>query len=536
MRKFLLSLFVWAWATASGGLAQAPEPRLVVLLAVDQFRGDYPDRFAAHFSGGLRRLFAEGRHYANADLNYASTETGPGHATMATGTYPRVHGIHGNDWIDRTTGRSVYCVGDPEAGPVDGLGGGSSPRNLRVSALGDWLKAASPRSKVVAISGKDRAAVLLGGQRPDAAYWYESRSGQWVSSSYYLKRLPEWVRRYNARRWVYNQVPEAWTRLEPESLYARQGPDAFPFETPWNGSTAFPHPFDPARKPAQVGNAPFLDAYTLDFAWQAVRAERLGRRGVVDLLCIGLSATDYVGHAFGPDSHELLDQLLRLDRELGRFLERLERYVGRDRLLVILTADHGVLELPEFLEQFRGLAARRLLYGQAIEPGLERLNRALGLLWGVEEPLLLPGYMLNYAAAARVGVDSLTLERYVREGLLRIPGVADVYLRRELMREGDPDRPYLGHFRRSYHPPRGEDLQIRYCERCLVTSRPTGTTHGSPYRYDTHVPIVFWGAGVRPGRVAEPVYTVDIAPTVARLLGIPYPDTVSGRPLDVANR
>ncbi len=512
-------------------LAQEP-PRLVVLISIDQFRGDYPDRFGAYFTGGLRRLFEEGLWYANADLNYASSETGPGHATIATGTYPRQHGIHGNDWIDPRSRRSVYCVADSAALPVDGLGGGVSPRNLLRSTIGDWLKAASPRSRVISVSGKDRAAILLGGHRADAAYWYESRSGRWVSSSYYLSRLPDWVREYNAQDWVRNRVPEAWTRMAPESLYARQGPDAFPAETPWNGSTAFPHPFDPERKPAQVGNTPFLDFYTLDFAWRLIEAENLGLRGVTDLLCLGLSATDYVGHGFGPDSHELLDQLLRLDRELGRFLERLERRVGKNRLLVVLTADHGVLELPEFLEQFRGIPARRLLYAEAIQPELDRIDRTLRERWGIGERILLPGGFLNYAAARRAGVDSLELEAQVRQELLQVPAIVDVYFRRELVRDGGPDRPYLGYFRRSYHPARGEDFQLRYGERSLVTSRPFGTTHGSPYRYDTHVPIVFWGAGIPPARSDRAVYSVDIAPTIARLIGVPYPEDLAGKPLE----
>ncbi len=519
----LILFLSWAWPLDS--------PRLVILISIDQMRADYFERFEKEFTGGLRRLYREGRVYTQADLNYASSETGPGHATLATGSYPRTHGILANEWPDRFSRRQMYCVADTSAKAVAGEGGKISPRNLAVTALGDWLKASSPQSKVISVAVKDRSAVLMGGQRPDYAFWYSSETGHMVTSDYYLKTLPEWAEQFNASNWVETKVPAVWTKLKEEKVYAQLGPDEMAGEFIWGETTTFPHAFQPGREKSQMLTSPWGDMIILDFAAAAMRAEKLGQRGPTDFLAIGLSCTDYIGHAFGPDSHEMHDHLLRLDRALGDFLQLVDRIVGKGKYIVALSADHAVLPLPEYLTQFKKEKAQRIIYERDLKPGIENSTTKLQQEIGTDEPLIQQNAFLNYAAAAKRGLDSLTFEAKVRTALLQVEGIADVYFRRELLNPHSPYRPYIDLFRRSYYAPRGEDFQIRFCENCLITSRPTGTTHGSPYRYDTHVPVVFFGKNVKAGRSDREVHTADVAPTLAKMLGVSYPASVEGVPL-----
>jgi arylsulfatase A-like enzyme len=295
---------------------------------------------------------------------------------------------------------------------------------------------------------------------------------------------------------------------------------------------AFPHAFLAERKNSQMLTSPWGDMLILDFATAAIRAEKLGQRGQTDFLAIGLSCTDYVGHSFGPHSHEMLDHLLRVDRALGEFLEFVDQTVGKGEYVVALSADHGVMPLPEYLTQIKKEKARRIIFDRELKPQIDSMLAKLQQEIGTEEALVQQNAFLNYAAAAKHGIDSVALENKIREGALQIEGIADVYFRRELLDDTTPDRPYLGHFRRSYFAPRGRDVVVRYCENCLITSRPTGTTHGSTYHYDAHVPVIYFGQNIPAGRVEREVHTVDVVTTLAKLLDIPYPATVEGVPLE----
>ncbi len=507
------------------------KPKLVVLLSVDQMRGDYLERFEHDFIGGFRRLWSEGIAYTHADLNYATTETGPGHATLSTGTYPAKNGILGNEWIEPDTRNEMYCVADTTAQPVEGLGGKMSPRNLLTTALGDWLKAASPQSKVISASVKDRAAILMGGKRPDKAFWYDGRTGSMVTSSYYMNSLPAYVKAFNASGWIEKNVPDAWTRLLPEKAYDRFGPDEFEGEGLWNGTTTFPHAFAKEKKADQLRTSPYGDLLTLAFAQEAVVAEKLGQGRATDLLTISLSCTDNVGHHYGPSSHELHDQLIRIDRGLGEFLAFLDKQLGKENYIVALSADHGVCPLPEHRSRVEHKEGRRIDYNTAIRTALPRAMQASMEEWKISEPLVEKNAFLNYSAAAKAGIDSTTLERRVREMYLKLDGVADIFFRRELLSPSTPDRPYLSKFRNSYNPARGEDFQILACEFCLFSTRKTGSTHGSAHRYDSHVPLVFWGSMFKAQRIAREAHSADLAPTVATLLGIPFPAGIDGVPL-----
>lgn len=513
------------------GLLAGSKPKLVVFISIDQMRGDYFERFGESFNNGLNRLWHEGIVYTNADLNYATTETGPGYATLSTGTYPAKSGIHGNEWIEPDTRNEVYCVADSTVSPVEGLGSRMSPRNLVTTGLGDWLKAASPRSKVFSTSIKDRAAILMGGKRPDKVFWYDGKTGSMVTSSYYMTSLPNYVRQFNASGWIEKNVPDEWVRLLPDAVYERFGPDEFEGEGLWNGKTTFPHAFAKDKKPDQIRTSPYGDLLILAFAQQAILAEQLGQRNVTDFLAISLSCTDYVGHHYGPDSHELHDQLIRVDRGLGEFFDFLDKNIGKDNYVVALSADHGICPLPEYRTRIEGKKGRRIDYNAIVRTALPKAIKALMEEWKISEPLIEKNAFLNYSAAAKAGIDSVTVERRVKSILLQLDGVNDVFFRRELMNPATPDRPYLAKFRNSYYPDRGEDFQVLACEFCLLSTRKTGSTHGSAHRYDSHVPLVFWGPGLKPQRVHREVHSADAAPTLARYMGIPFPANLDGVPL-----
>ena len=531
MRK-LGSLGLLVIALLLQACSQSPLPKLVVLISIDQMRADYLERYAAELQGGLGKLYREGLVYTNADLNYAASETGPGHATLATGSYPRTHGILGNEWIDPQTRKKIYCVVDSGAAPVEGEGGYYSPKNLVVTGFGDWLKVHSLSSKVVSVSVKDRAAILMGGKQPDHAFWYDRKSGRMVTSAYYTQALPQWVKDFNAANWIAKNLPAAWEKSHSEATYAANGPDEMAGELKWGEDSSFPHIFLDERKKGDILTSPFGDMLVLDFARTAIKGEQLGQRKVVDLLALSLSCTDYVGHSFGPDSHEMHDHLLRLDAALGSFLEELENELGKGKVLVALSADHAVLPLPEYITQIKQQHARRVRFDQELKPKTAALNQKLQNEFGGQAPIIFENAFLDYAAAAKRGLDSLALENKVRAELLKIEALADVYFRRELLAQTPSARAYLDLFRRSYYPERGEDFQLRYCENCLITSYPTGTTHGSPYRYDTHVPVIFYGAGIQPAHIERAINTVDVAPTLTKFLSYAFPQRVDGTPLE----
>jgi predicted AlkP superfamily pyrophosphatase or phosphodiesterase len=511
--------------------AGAPStPGLVLYISVDQMREDYFERFAHEFTGAFGRMYREGVFFSHAHLNYAASETGPGHATLGTGCYPGHSGITGNEWTDPDTKKGVYCVEDSAATPVGGEGGYRCPRNLLVPSVGDWLKSSSPSSKVISVSSKDRAAILMGGKDADYAFWYNGKTGHMVTSSYYTDSLPGWATRFNTNDWIDRNLPPAWEKRYPEDRYARDEDDDFRAEFPWNGSARFPHVFeDPTW---QILTSPYGDFLTLDFAREAVVQEKLGQRGVTDMLCISLSCTDYVGHSFGPNSQEMHDHLLRVDRRLGAFISALEEIVGREKILIALSADHGVMPLPEYLADHGNTTARRIDFSSRIKGQILALDSTLRTELHSSRPILSVNGFLDYEPAVKNGMDSIRLEQRIRTALMGIEGIDDVYFRRELVlpAESGGGR-FIDLYRRSYYSPRGEDFQVRFSEWCLLSSRRYGTSHGSPYEYDTHVPVAFLWSGVRPAMVTRHVFTVDVAPTIGAVLGISIPTGTDGRAL-----
>ncbi len=527
MLRTLFVVILLYLAAPARGVVKPSSPHLVVILSIDQMRADHLNRYAPLYEHGFVRLLREGVHFRTADLNYAGSSTGPGHATLGTGTYPWKSGIVANNYRERTTGRRVYCVDDTLAEPIDGNGGRMSPRNLLVTGLGDWLKAASPGSKVISISYKDRAAILMGGKHPDAAYWYDKRFGRMSSSSYYVPAFPAWMNEFNTSGWITKNLPRMWTKLRPDSIYARFGPDEMPGEAAWNGSRSFPHEFEPGREIVQLFSTPWGNEYLFDVARAAISGEQLGKRGTVDLLWLSLSTTDNIGSAFGPDSHEMIDNLLRLDAGLGRFLSDLESTHGPGGFVLVLSGDHGVLPLPEHERMIGNHAARRFDNRRAIELAVKGVDSVLRRDLAITDHVV-EGGRINERTLRASELSLRAVEDRLRAALITVDGVVDVYFRSELLDPSAPDRPFLQKYRHSFYPERSPDYYIRTCEYCLIDADSGGTSHGTPYAYDTYVPLVFWGTGRPPAVVGRVVHTVDLAATVAAFYNVPTPDNLDG--------
>ena len=522
-RQLLAALLV---AAAAVGCRPVDEgdgsaPRLVVVLVVDQLRYDYLVRYRELLTGGLDRLLDQGLSFTEAHHAHAMTATAPGHAALVTGQHPSRHGIIGNSWIDPWTHEMVYSVYDPVYG--------ASPKLLESSTLGDWAKRANRRTKVYAASRKDRSAVLLGGKRADAAFWYDSESGDFETNRYYRLRPPRWLADFNELGLLAARFGSPWEPLPlaPDSVAAAElsevplGPLGTGFPHVAGGLSVEPSPgfF------SGLAGTPFVDDHLEAFAEQIVLAADLGADAHVDVLGLSFSALDAVGHRYGPDSREALDTLLRLDRSIGRLLAFLDDRVGADHYVAGFSADHGVMDMPEVRES-KGLAGRRVSPEETLcFQGLANdLSSTLGEGSWIER-----GRFFNRALAEEEGVAIERLEELAVAYLERCPGIERVWTRSALAEAGDDD-PKALQFARNTHPERSPDLQLQFEEQYLPT-RSIEASHGSSHRYDSHVPLILWGAGVPAGNSSEPVWTVDLAPSLAALAGIPTPEDLAGRNL-----
>ena len=528
----------------SSGLAQAPaRPRLVVVISIDQFRADYLARFARFFGpGGFNLLLQRGANFTEAHYRHSNTQTCPGHAVILTGSYGDANGIISNTWYDTASHKAEYCAHDSSAKLIGVDKEGRSPKNLLVSTVGDELKRATGgRSRVITIAGKDRSAIMLGGHDADAAYWTEDTL--LVSSTYYLKQLPSWVRRFNAAGHVTQYRGATWDRILPPADYAMVGPDDVPAEEDAGGmGKTFPHHLG-----SGTGQADFLDGFQtspfenevlVDFAIQAIGEEHLGEDDDPDLLGIGFSANDLVGHSYGPDSHEMMDITVRTDRLLSRFFSFLSERIGLNRVAIVLTADHGVAPLPE-LAQGRGRRARggrldpkviaaaaerslRARYGAPRRPGLlEQASWIMYQGW--------PWLYLDLEGLADRGIRVADAEKVAQRAVQGVRGVDRALTATELLRQ----RAARTHSRAelSFYPARSGNIYYELSPYLLPEAQPVGTTHGSPWEYDTHVPLVWFAAGIRAGTYDGNVSVADLAPTLSALLDVPAPSASQGRVL-----
>ena len=517
-------------------------PRLVVVVVVDQLRRD---RVVSSLPGGLGRLAREGRVFVRAELAHAASETCPGHAALLTGRHPGATGLPANYVIDRASGEGRYCVeDDPEAAGVLGASApvGRSPRRMRVDALGDWMKRARPESTVVAVSAKDRSAIALAGQHPDGVYWLQGEGELgFTTSRYYARELPGWVREWNRDRagdattGVFAGIPDLWEH--PSAPRANGRIDGYRAEQ--GGAEAVsPHALRDASPTVFLGNvyrSPFVDFATLRFAEALVGAHDLGGDASPDLLAVSLSGHDSVGHLYGPESHESADSLERIDAWLGDFLARLEQRVGREHLVVALSSDHGVLELPEWRQETgRGtcpVGEGRIPIDDLRDQLFWHLHFELGPWYGWPRDWLVHAgkqITVDRARAASRGVEVDAVIAAAEAWLEAQPEVVEAWTEAELAASAEP---MARLFRNSRDPERSGDLVIQAVEGCLLSLYEAGTSHGSPYGYDRDVPLVLWGGGIAQAVDEQPAATVDLGPTLAELLGVEVPDDVDGRSL-----
>ena len=525
-RRLLLLLGLSACLSVAPVTSQTapPQPRLVLVLAIDQMRFDYLTRFEPLYTGGLRMLLDRGASFTNAHYRHSANETGPGHAAILTGRHPSRSGIVANDWFDATLGVPVNVVDDPRQEPLGGPGRKASPVHMTADTVGDLLKARNPRSRVVGVSLKDRSAILMGGRRADAAYWYETSGGNFITSTYYMRYAPGWLTNWNQRHLADGYAGRTWTRLLPDAdAYERYaGRDAI--EGEWDRKdTVFPHAI--RGRPPEVGfyndlrRTPFADDITLDFALTAMREHQLGSDGDVDLFAIGFAATDVVGHTYGPESHEIMDQLLRLDATLGQLFAAIQSSVGLARTLVVLTSDHGVLPLVENLQSM-GMAARRTTPAVLRRAAEDALAARFPGVANLIQYFATPDVYLNLGVMRRNALVRQDVEEAAVKGLLATGFVARVYTHDDLKRRRPSSDKYLPLFQNSFYEPRSPHLSVLLKPWVYVTTLPGGTGHGTAYDYDSHVPIVFMGPRIKPGRYSLPSGPEDIAPTLARMLGL----------------
>lgn len=534
-----------------------PRPRLALLIVVDQFRYDYLERFNDLFvANGIKRLMREGASWTEANYDHMPTYTAPGHATLMTGAWPAETGIVANDWPDRDTGRIVSSVSDTTALLLGGEEGevASSPRRLMASTVGDELRIkTNDRSKVIGISIKDRSAILPAGRHANAAYWFSQRTGRMVSSNYYFNSVPAWVTSFNDARPADKFYGQSWERLLPEAEYLkRAGLDAPPWENIGNvpGETnTFPHKVTGgATSPnsnfyGALDYTPFSNDLLLSFAEAAITNEKLGADDDTDVLTVSFSANDYVGHRYGPYSQELMDITLRVDRAIAALLDFVNTHVGLQNTLVVFTADHGVAPIPEHATAL-GLPSGRIKSDdvlRAMKLGISaRYNRRSEqpdptadyvLKFGDRDGFYNDNLYFNPVALKRDGVNNEEIERVACEAAMTVPGISRCFTRTQLERGAvsfaDPVARRVSH---GFYPRRSGDIILVHDPfKYLGDTIPA--THGSPYSYDTHVPLLMMGNGVAPGRYLQAATPADIAPTVASILGIQTPSNTVGRVL-----
>ena len=509
-------------------------PRLVVGIVVDQMRYDYLTRFWGHYGKkGFKRLIGEGFLGKNHHFGYAPTSTGPGHASVYTGTTPSNHGIIGNNWYDKNTDSGVYCVGDPSKTSVGTTtnAGQHSPHRLMTTTITDQLRLHyQMRSKVISVAIKDRGAVLPGGHTANAAYWFEGgASGGWISSSHYMDALPAWVQEFNASNPA-ERYKQVWKLSHKPETYVESGPDNVPYEGKFRGEATpvFPHDL-PALWAANGGYdvlkaTPFGNSLTLDFALEALEKEGLGADEITDFLAISFSSTDYVGHIYGVNSKEIQDTYIRLDEELERLLKELDRSVGEGAYTVFLTSDHGVSPVPAYLAD-AGIPAG-YLYKSKMH---ERLGEFMSFTFGTTD--LLKGFsnnqlFLDHDLMRNLELDPEDVRTQFAEELLKYDGIYMVYTSGQ-MRNGSFTEGIEAILKNGYNQKRSGDV-ILVPPPAHIDYSETGTTHGSPHIYDTHVPLIFYGKGVVPGSTVRKTYIRDIAPTLAVMLGIAFPNGSTG--------
>jgi hypothetical protein len=544
----LLAFLLLLSAAFPVAAAEAQPPRLIVLVVFDQLRGDYLTRWQQFFGkDGFNRLLTQGAWFPNCHYPYAGTITAAGHASLVSGCYPSEHSVVGNDWRDRKSGEEISCVASGHYERVPPLPpsvlarnpkakkGNASPGFLRAPTLGDALKEATgDKGRVFSLSLKDRSAILPAGQHPDACYWFDENTGDFVTSTYYRDRLHPWVAAYNGIRAADAWFDQIWNRYLPDRDYTPfSGPDDMAGEGKGSDQgRVFPHPMHGRlRAPnvkyyTAVAGSPFGNELLYGLACRAIEAEHLGQGPATDFLSISFSSNDLIGHVWGPDSHEVMDVTLRSDDLMHRLLTYLDAHVGRGRYVLAMTADHGICPLPE-VARSHGLKAGRVSPRILMQDATTYLDERFGLpphkaSWFAGKPDLC--FYLNPVLLRANGLNAADVETALAGWVRTQPGVQTTYTRQQLL-EGVPATDALGVMvRRSFDREHSGDVAL-ILKPYYLLSEPlaTGTTHGSPHAYDTHVPLLFYGTGIHAGTHSDRVSPLITAAVLAQAAKIKPP-------------
>ena len=514
-------------------------PKLVVGIVVDQMRYDYLTRFYNKYSeGGFKRMMNEGFNCKNHHFNYIPTKTGPGHASIFTGTTPRYHGIIANDWYDKITKEFVYCAGDNN---VESIGttddaGKMSPRRMVATTFADENKLFTQmKGKTIGISIKDRGAILPAGHTADAAYWFHGKNeGVFISSSFYIKELPKWVKAFNESNIVESYLKD-WNTLYDINTYTESGSELNNFEDGFKGKETATFPYDLAALKDKNGgfdilkSTPYGNSFVADFAIAAIQGEQLGQDNITDVLTVSFSSPDYIGHNFGVNSKETEDAYLRLDLDLERLFKALDQQVGKGEYTVFLTADHGAVNVPSYLEIVKIPAG--YLNNKSSREQLKQFLKATFGSSDLIENISNDQIFLNKSTIKSLGLNVDDVEEAIASEVINYEDIYKVYTAIAMNQTSFSDG--IEHLlQNGFNQKRSGDILL-VGKPGYISYRKTGTTHGTGYNYDTHVPLLFFGKGIAHGTTLQKTVVSDISPTISALLGVAYPNSsITGNPLE----
>ncbi len=530
MKKIALNIFLIMCSHYT--LIGQEKPKLVVGIVVDQMRWDYLYHFKERFGKlGFQKMLDNGFSQENTFIPYAPTVTAIGHSCVYTGSVPAISGMAGNAWYSKALKRNIYCVEDSTVKSVGGdeKNGKMSPANLLTTTITDELKLSNNfKSKTVGIAIKDRGSILPAGHTADAAYWYDGKTGNWITSTFYTKELPQWVSQFNERKVVDSLYNLNWNTFYAPSTYKLSTADEKPYEGKMKGAknTSFPHNLTQyiGKDYDVISGTPWGNTLTLMMAKGAIENMKLGKNQVTDFLAVSLSSPDYIGHRNGPNSIEIEDNYIRLDREMADFITYLEQKIGKDKFTIFLTADHGVAHIPAFLKEHKIPAG--VWDNEKLAKDLKvKLKDAFGSdkIWGGETNYQI---YLNEEEIETLGHDKNKVKQFIIENLKKEPGIQQVLdlsnLENTAVQKNIKERLVNG-----YHHKRSGDIQI-ILEPAWIDGNGVGTTHGLWNPYDSHIPMVWYGAGIKKGKAHNIRYMTDIAPTLAALLQIQMPNGCVG--------
>lgn len=539
---FLMILFLLGFqsyaqkTTVKPSNSQLQRPKLVVGIMVDQMRWDYLYRYYSRYSpnGGFKRMLNQGFSCENTFIPYTPTITACGHTSVYTGSVPAIHGITGNAWWDYEKNRTVYCSEDKTVKTVGSTStaGEMSPRNNQGTTICDELKLATNfRSKVIGIAIKDRGGILPAGHSANAAYWYDGSKGSWITSTYYMNELPQWVKNFNDKKVVDEFYQNGWNTMYPIATYVQSTKDENEYEAKPLGADQKGFPYDLKRFAGKnygsISSTPFGNTMTMMMAKDAISNEEMGKDSITDFLAVSFSSPDYVGHSFGPNSIEAEDTYLRLDKDLGELFDYLDKMVGKGQYLTFLTADHGVAHVPGFMTENK-------LPGGAVDDNkmVEDLNKQLKEKYG-KGGVVLGAYnyqiSLNHTLIDTAKLDRSAIVEDIIAFVKNIKGVDRVFEISKLM-DQPMNADVKNRLANGWHPKRSGDIQIVFAPGWIDGGK-TGTTHGLWNPYDSHIPLVWYGWGIKQGKSNQEVYMTDIAATLAALLHIQMPSGSIGKPI-----